>query len=85
MALATPPPPFPIKLSDLPVEIKHQILSNLSDFKSLDAISRTCWGFLCVTRAYRASLLFSAYMMEMGFGETVMNSEIDVYTKNLWE
>ncbi len=87
MALTTSSPPaLPIKLSDLPVEIKHQILSNLPDFYSLDALSCTCWAFLCATREYRASLLFSLYMMEMGFGETVMNSEFDRrYNENLWE
>lgn len=82
MALPPPPPPPPpiasvLKLSDLPVEVKHLILRNLPDFYSLNALSCTCWAFLCATREYRASLLFSAYMMEMGFGELVMNSEID--------
>lgn len=69
-----PPPPAPI--SDLPVEIKHLILLNLPDFYSLNALSRTCWAFLRATREYRAGLLFSVYMLEMGFGEAAMTSEI---------
>lgn len=92
MALTTPPPtpplpPLPsvIRLSDPPVEVKHQILLNLPEFNSLNALSCTRWALLCATREYRASLLFSAYMMDVGFGGAVMNSEIDTeYSTNLF-
>lgn len=76
--MATAPPPSQqTTLLSLPLEVKSNILSHLSDIDSLNALSRSCKAFHHAYCEYRKQLLFLVSMQEMGFGGEVMDFEDD--------